>query len=155
MVITKINSKQKGFTLIELMIVISILLVLLGFMIPKFSAYQDKAKNINAINTAKQIQTAAMASYGDNGGKFIKDDVENTITTLTPLTSTDSVSASLQGTENQGIEITYNKDGKSYTVAIDASQNTYTLKQGKNQIYPKEQKKVNTLPQNNEQEKVH
>lgn len=137
MFIKKSAPKKKGFTLIELMIVISILLVLIGFMIPKFSAYQDKAKKIKAMNTAKQIQTAAMASYGDNNGKFVEADVKNNITTLTTLTLTDSAVANVAETEDQSVEITYESDGQDYTIDIDASENTYTLKQGENQIFPK------------------
>lgn len=132
----KLIEKKKGFTLIELMIVISILLVLLGFMIPKFSAYLDKAKKIKAMNTAKQIQTAAMASYGDNNGKFVKNDVESNVTALTTVASADIVSTTVSGTEDQALSINYKSDGKSYTINIDAEANTYTLKQGENQIFP-------------------
>lgn len=132
----KLIEKKKGFTLVELMIVISILLVLLGFMIPKFSAYLDKAKKIKAMNTAKQIQTAAMASYGDNNGKFVEDDVESNVTALTTVASADIVSTTVSGTGNQALTINYESDGKSYTINIDAEANTYTLKQGQNQIFP-------------------
>ena len=136
MFIKKSAPKKKGFTLIELMIVISILLVLIGFMIPKFSAYQDKAKKIKAMNTAKQVQTAAMASYGDNNGKFVEADVKNNINTLTTLTLTDSA-VNVTETEEQSVEITYESDGQDYNINIDASENTYTLNQGENQIFPK------------------
>ncbi|KZL94201.1 type II secretion system protein [Clostridium magnum] len=121
----KLVHKKKGFTLIELMIVISILLILIGFMIPKFSAYMDKAKNIKAVNTAKQIQTAAMASYGDNNGKFVINDVTSTITTLTTVVSDDIVSTTIDG--DQVLKINYNVDGKNYTIDIDAAANTYEL----------------------------
>lgn len=121
----KLVHKKKGFTLIELMIVISILLILIGFMIPKFSAYMDKAKNIKAVNTAKQIQTAAMASYGDNNGKFVVNDVTSTITTLTTVVSDDIVSTTIDG--DQVLKINYNVDGKNYTIDIDAAANTYEL----------------------------
>lgn len=123
----KKSLKKKGFTLIELMVVISILLVLIGFMIPKFSAYQDKARSIKAKNTAKQIQTAAMESYGENSGKFDATEVKNSISELTAVTSSDITATSLIGTDGQGVQIDYNSDGKSYTINIDASTNTYTL----------------------------
>lgn len=121
----KLVHKKKGFTLIELMIVISILLILIGFMIPKFSAYMDKAKNIKAVNTAKQIQTAAMASYGENNGKFVVDDVKSNITTLTTVVSADIVSTTVTG--DQALEISYKVDGKNYKINIDATANTYVL----------------------------
>jgi type IV pilus assembly protein PilA len=137
MFIKKSTSKKKGFTLIEIMIVISILLVLIGFMIPKFSAYLDKAKTIKAMNTAKQVQTAAMASYGDNNGKFVDVDVTNNITTLTTLISADIGNSIVTGTDGQTLQVTFNSDGKPYTMDINASGNTYTLKQGTIVIFPK------------------
>lgn len=129
----KSTSKKKGFTLIELMIVISILLVLIGFMIPKFYAYLDKAKKIKAMNTAKQIQTAAMASYGDNNGKFVKNDVESNITTLTTVVSADIVSTTVSGSGDQALTINYKSDGKNYTIDIDSAANTYTLQENTTQ----------------------
>lgn len=121
---TKKGLKKKGFTLIELMVVISILLILVGFMIPKFSAYQDKARSIKAKNTAKQIQTAAMASYGENNGKF---DVESVETSIDELTTVKPSNTSLKENNDQVVNVTYDSDGKNYTVSIDASTNTYNL----------------------------
>jgi len=123
----KNNLKKKGFTLIELMVVISILLVLLGFMIPKFSAYQDKARSIKAKNTAKQIQTAAMASYGENNGAFDDEKVKTTISQLTEVSASDITSTSLPGSDGQSVQVNYNSDGKKYTININAATNTYTL----------------------------
>lgn len=138
------NLKKKGFTLVELMVVISILLILIGFMIPKFSAYQDKAKKIKAANTAKQIQTAAMASYGDNNGKFVLADVQSNITTLTSLISTDITSTSLTGSDGQGVQINYSNDGKKYIINIDAVANTYTLTENNTAQVPKQEKQDDT-----------
>lgn len=77
------KEKKRGFTLIELMLVVAIILILLGFLVPKFSSYQNKVKTTKAINTAKQIHTAAMASYGDNEGNFNEEDVKDYISDLT------------------------------------------------------------------------
>ena len=154
MIIRKIEEKKKGFTLIELMVVISILLVLMGFMIPKFSAYQDKAKTIKAINTAKQVQTAVMASYGDNDGKFEKTVIEANIDDLTLLNSTNKVSATVGANNGQDVKITYENDGKNYIMDINASENTYTVQQDNIQIYPKIQKKDSVEDKSNEQKKI-
>lgn len=151
--IKKIKEKKKGFTLIELMIVIAILLVLMGFMIPKFSAYQDKAKTIKAINTAKQVQTAVMASYGDNDGKFDETGIKDNIVELTLLISTDVVSV-VGANNGQDVTITYNNAGKEYIMDINASTNTYKVQQDKIQIYPKIQKKDSDKDKSNEQKKM-
>lgn len=127
--------RKKGFTLIELMLVITIILILMGFLIPKISAYQDKARTTKAINTAKQIQTAAMTSYGNNDSEFDADDVTKTVKELTSVEGNPTVNSDSKG---QDIDITYESDGKSYAVDIDAEHNTFTVKCGEKQIFPKE-----------------
>lgn len=130
-----INSKEKGFTIIELMLVISIILVLMGFLVPKFSAYQEKAKVTKAINTAKQIQTAAMASYGDNEGKFDKDNVKANIDTLTSVEAGTTVENSSLG--DQCVDINYKSDGKTCKATIDAAQNSLLVIYNGRTVYPK------------------
>lgn len=125
--------KKSGFTLIELMLVVTIIFVLMGFLVPKVSSYQEKVKTIKAINTAKQIQTAAMASYGDNQGKFVSDDVIESINALTSAESIDIGSSS----DEQNIAVNYKSDNKTYTVKVNADENTYTVLFADTQIYPK------------------
>lgn len=125
--------KCKGFTLIELMLVITIILILMGFLVPKVSAYQEKARNAKAVNTAKQIETAAMASYGNNDSKFDGTDVTATIQQLTSVQS-----ISVGNVSDQSVNVTYESDGKSYSVEINASDNTYIVKRDNNQIFPKQ-----------------
>lgn len=130
-----INSRKKGFTIIELMLVVSIILVLMGFLVPKFSAYQEKAKVTKAINTAKQIQTAAMASYGDNDGKFDKDNVKVNIDTLTSVGAGATVENSALG--DQCVDINYESDGKTCKATIDAAQNSLLVIYNGRTVYPK------------------
>ncbi|HBC95667.1 MAG TPA: prepilin-type cleavage/methylation domain-containing protein [Clostridium sp.] len=127
------RKKKKGFTLIELMLVVAIILVLLGFLVPKFSAYQNKAKTAKAINTAKQIETAAMASYGDNDGSFNEEDVRSCISNLTSAGG-----ASIEsGGSDQLINISYESDSDTYVLEIDAANNSYKVRKGNDQIFPK------------------
>lgn len=127
--------KTKGFTLIELMLVITIILVLMSFLIPKFSSYQNKAKNTKAINAAKQIQTAAMASYGDKDGKFDVDDIRKNVEDLTSIEKIGDIKQSDK--DAQSVQVCYESDKKQYIVNIDAVNNTYTVEDDKKQIYPK------------------
>jgi type IV pilus assembly protein PilA len=135
--------KNSGFTLIELMVVITIILVMLGFLVPKLYGYQVKAKQTKAINTAKQIQTAAMSSYSEDNQKFVENDVISTIGNLTGVdtTSTPPTTIVTPGTTDQDITVKFDSDGDNYTVGIDAANSSYTVNAvndaGSTQIYPK------------------
>ncbi|UCF74116.1 MAG: prepilin-type N-terminal cleavage/methylation domain-containing protein [Deltaproteobacteria bacterium] len=57
---------QKGFTLIELMIVIAIIGILAAIAIPQFSAYRRRAYNSAALSDLKNFTTAQEAFFVDN-----------------------------------------------------------------------------------------
>lgn len=63
----KINKKkgQKGFTLIELMIVIAIIGILAAIAIPQFSAYRARGYMAATRSDVKNAYTAATAYFAD------------------------------------------------------------------------------------------
>lgn len=71
---------KKGFTLVELIVVLVILAILAALLVPALTGYIDKANNEEIIATTRQVvvaaQTEASEAYGKNSaGKLAGDDV--------------------------------------------------------------------------------
>jgi type IV pilus assembly protein PilA len=62
----KLKYSRKGFTLIELMIVVAIIGILAAIAIPNFLKYQARAKTSEAKANLKGIFTSELAYYSEN-----------------------------------------------------------------------------------------
>jgi type IV pilus assembly protein PilA len=73
MILTLYRGNQRGFTLIELMIVIAIIGILAAIAIPQFSVYRAKSYNAVTKSDLKNAYTAAQAYFTDNEGATFDD----------------------------------------------------------------------------------
>ncbi|SKA80382.1 type IV pilus assembly protein PilA [Clostridium sp. USBA 49] len=72
------NTKKKGFTLIELIVVIAIIGILAAIMVPRLTGFQDKARKTQVVNDARQLATAIDSIIAETADGKVPDDVKAT-----------------------------------------------------------------------------
>lgn len=78
LMLTQLNKNhEKGFTILELMIVIAIIGILAAIAIPNFIRYKKNAEDMAAQSAAKNAFTAALVYLSDNPNKEWSDLTEN------------------------------------------------------------------------------
>ena len=107
----RIMKKRKGFTLIEMVIVITIIGILSSIAVTKYSKIQENAKKNADYATAENLATAAMIAISDG----------ETDVTTNNLQTKGYIQTIPKSKSNNGeaFIITKNKKGDEVTVTID------------------------------------
>ena len=88
--IQKSRNNSKGFTLIELMIVIAIIGILAAIAIPQFMTYKVRANNTKAVSTVGVAKSVLAALYSDLGCYGATDATEIELTGVEGSDGSDS-----------------------------------------------------------------
>ncbi len=109
---TKILKKgEAGFTLIELMIVILVILILAAILVPQFGLAQERAKKAKCVSNQRNIETAVAMWSTDN---------PNTNYTGGVLNASIPSAATLSGTPQYTISAAYTEpDDTGVTSGVD------------------------------------
>jgi prepilin-type N-terminal cleavage/methylation domain-containing protein len=65
---------KKGFTLVEMMIVVAIIAILAGIAVPQYTKYVMKSKAAEPSRFMKQIADAEVTYYSTHSKKYVKGD---------------------------------------------------------------------------------
>lgn len=104
------SAGKKGFTLLELIVVMVIITIIASQIIASFKGAADNGRIAAALNSVKAIQTAAMSYFNNNGGSCAGISVAS-------LVAGNYLPGTFTGTNT-------NPWGGNYTVAVNANNNT-------------------------------
>ncbi|MGB9428625.1 MAG: pilin [Gammaproteobacteria bacterium] len=103
------NKAQKGFTLIELMIVIAIIGILAAIAIPQYQDYVTRSKVTEGLSLVQAPETAVAETYQSNGSMPSNGNVSFGLPTDTSIAGKYVTSVALSTSTNpEYITITYN-----------------------------------------------
>ena len=100
------KTNNKGFSLVELIIVIAIMAILAGAIAPALIKYIDKSRKSNDVSSAKTIKTAVETALGNEDCysylTSVASATADAVITITPNNSTATNAIAISGTPAAG-----------------------------------------------------
>ncbi len=114
---TRKNRGRAGFSLVELLIVIAIILIILGVALPRLNQARITANEMSAVRSITVIHTAEQ-QYMSQYGKFASslDELGPPTSGNASATSADLISGDLAKGEKQGYKFTLQANPSGYAV---------------------------------------
>lgn len=132
----KLKNDKKGFTLVEMIVVIVIIGILLAILVPGMFKYIDKAKDkqimVEARSVYMDVQTAAAEAYGTHGvtAQQVTDafQADGNVAQLDNSAGVKTVTADIEVTSGVKVSVDVPKAGKVSDITIDDKGKVIALK---------------------------
>ena len=98
----KTRKTAKGFTLVELIVVIAIMAVLVGVLAPQFIKYVENSRRATDVSSAESIRSAILADVADQRAPFGSNQVTAVSIDSSHLPSSIAEPPTIKATSNNG-----------------------------------------------------
>ena len=122
------KNRGKGFTLVELLIVVAIIAILAAIAIPQYNKYTRKAAAANAQAALSACLSEAMAEFADSGSKVHTCGVTDSANVTIELDANGTISEISNSTTNNPSGRTAYFFIRGHKVKCEVESNTNTIK---------------------------